>query len=43
MAPGRVTTLLDAEECWEIVNGTKTQLGQVAQIAAADNALALVN
>ena len=39
----KVTALLDAEECWEIVNGTETELGHVAPIAAADNALALVN
>ena len=39
----KVTTLLDGEECWEIVNKTETKLGKVARIAAADNALASVN
>ena len=39
----KVTALLDAQECWEIVNGTETEPGQVAPIAASDDALALVN
>ena len=39
----KVTTLSDAEECWEIVNGTETKPGQVVPIVAANNALALVN
>ena len=39
----KVTALLDAEGCWEIVNGTETEPGQVAPIVAADDALALVN
>ena len=39
----KVTALLDAEECWEIVNGTETEPSQVPPIGAADNALTLLN
>ena len=39
----KVTALLDSEECWEIVNGIESEPGEVAPIAAADNALTLVN
>ena len=39
----KVIAILDAEDCWEIVNGTKTEPGQIASIADAANALVLAN
>ena len=39
----KVIVILDAEDCWEIVNGTETEPGRIALFGDAANALVLAN